>query len=59
MIMEMEDLLEDTRLEAQGALRAERKAQEERHDLEEQIDAMQSRPFNCICIQIWRIRNCC
>lgn len=43
MIMEMEDLLEDTRLEAQGALRAERKAQEERHDLEEQIDAMRSR----------------
>jgi cell shape-determining protein MreC len=43
MIMEIEDLLEDTRLEAQGALRAERKAQEERHDLEEQIDAMQSR----------------
>ena len=42
MIMEMEDLLEDTRLEAQGALRAERKAQEERHDLEEQIDAMRS-----------------
>ena len=43
MIMEMEDLLEDTRLEAQGALRAERKAQEERHDLEEQLDAMRSR----------------
>lgn len=43
MIMEIEDLLEDTRLEAQGALRAERKAQEERHDLEEQIDAMRSR----------------
>jgi len=43
MIMEMEDLLEDTRLEAQGALRAERKAQEERHELEEQIDAMRSR----------------
>ena len=43
MIMEMEDLLEDTRLEAQGALRAERKAQEERHDLEEQLDAMRGR----------------
>ena len=43
MIMEMEDLLEDTRLEAQGAMRAERKAQEERHDLEEQLDAMRSR----------------
>jgi len=40
MIMEMEDLLEDTRLEAQGALRAERKAQEERYDLEEQLDAV-------------------
>ena len=43
MIMEMEDLFEDSRLEAQGALRAERKAQEERHDLEEQLDAMRSR----------------
>jgi len=43
MIMEMEDLLEDTRLEQQGALRAERKAQEERHDMEEQLDAMRAR----------------
>ena len=42
MIMEMEDLLEDTRLEQQGALRAERKAQEERHDMEEQLDAMRA-----------------
>jgi chromosome segregation ATPase len=40
MIMDMEDVLEDTRLEQQGALRAERKAQEERHDMEEQLDAM-------------------
>ena len=43
MIMEMEDLLEDTRLEQQGALRAERKAQEERHDMEEQLDNMRVR----------------
>ena len=43
MIMDLEDSLEDTRLEAQGALRAERKAQEERHDLEEQLDAMRTR----------------
>lgn len=42
MIMEMEDTLEDTRLEAQGALRAERKAQEERHDMEEQLDELQA-----------------
>lgn len=43
MIMEMEDLLEDKRLEAQGALRAERKAQEERHDMEEELDAAQAK----------------
>jgi len=43
MIMEMEDLLEDKRLEAQGALRAERKAQEERHDMEEELDAAQEK----------------
>jgi cell shape-determining protein MreC len=42
MIMEMEDTLEDTRLEAQGALRAERKAQEERHDMEEQLDELRA-----------------
>ena len=43
MIMEMEDLLEDARLESQGAIRAERKAQEERHDMEEQLDSIQSK----------------
>jgi len=43
MIMEMEDLLEDKRLEAQGALRAEQKAQEERHEMEKQLDSMRSR----------------
>ncbi len=43
MIMEMEDLLEDARLESQGAIRAERKAQEERHDMEEQLDSLQSK----------------
>jgi len=43
MIMELEDLLEDKRLEAQGALRAEQKAREEHHEMEKQLDSMRSR----------------
>jgi len=43
MIMEMEDLLEDKRLEAQGALRGEQKAREEHHEMEKQLDSMRSR----------------
>jgi hypothetical protein len=43
MIMELEYRLEDKRLEAQGALRAEQKAQEERHEMEKQLDSMRSR----------------
>jgi len=43
MIMDMEDTLEDARMEAQGAMRAEQKAIEERHEMEKQIDSMRSK----------------
>jgi hypothetical protein len=40
MIMKMEDDLDEARQNMQGAIRAQRKAQEERHEMEKQIDAM-------------------
>ena len=43
MVLNLEDLLEDKRLEAQGALRAEQKAREEHHEMEKQLDSMRSR----------------
>ena len=43
MIMDMEDTLEDTRMEAQGAMRAEQKAIEERHEMEKEIDTIRSK----------------
>ncbi len=43
MIMDMEDTLEDARMEAQGAMRAEQKAIEERHEMEKEIDAIRSK----------------
>ncbi|MBT4531217.1 MAG: hypothetical protein HOC27_08420 [Phycisphaerae bacterium] len=38
----IEDVLEDKKLEADGALRAERKAQEERKQVEDQLDKMRA-----------------
>ncbi len=43
MIMDMEDTLEDARMEAQGAMRAEQKAIEERHEMEKEIDTIRSK----------------
>ena len=42
-INEIEDVLEDKKLEADGALRAERKAKEERKQMEDQLDEIRVR----------------
>ena len=42
-INEIEDVLEDKKLEADGAIRAERKAKEERKQLEDQLDEIRVR----------------
>jgi cell shape-determining protein MreC len=41
MVMEMEDQLEEARYQSEEAERAKRKAKEERHNMEKQLDALQ------------------
>lgn len=43
MVMEMEDQLEQSRYQSEEADRAKRKAIEERHNMEKQLDALQAR----------------
>ncbi|MDP7005697.1 MAG: hypothetical protein QF718_05750 [Phycisphaerales bacterium] len=43
MVIEIEDELEQTKYEAEEAERAKRKAKEERHNMEKQLDALQVR----------------
>ena len=43
MVMEMEDQLEQSRYQSEEADRAKRKANEERHNMEKQLDALQAR----------------
>ena len=43
MVMEMEDKLEQAQYESEEAERAKRKAKEERHNMEKQVDTLQAR----------------
>lgn len=43
MVMEMEDKLEQAQYESEEAERAKRKAKEERHNMEKQVDTLQTR----------------
>lgn len=45
MVMEMEDQLEQARYEADEAMRASRKAKEERFNMEKQLDTLQARIY--------------